>query len=392
MMQSQAEQTPVLSKQHHIFVAGHRGMVGSAIVRHLKAHGYERLLTFSHEQLDLRDQQAVRRFFAEHEVDHVVLAAAKVGGILANSTYPAAFIYDNLMIEANVVNEAFRAGVNHLLFLGSSCIYPKFAPQPMREEHLLAGYLEPTNEPYAIAKIAGIKLCEAYNREHGMRYRCLMPTNLYGPNDNYDLNHSHVLPALIRKFHLAKLALQGDWEAIARDQQRYGTIPADIRASLAALAKQAGCAVPAELQDAGLPVAAVRLWGSGSPKREFLYVDDLAAACLFCMQLPDEQWAQQCRVPADEKGQALPGGPLQVAHLNVGSGTDLTIKALAANVQQVVGYTGDVVWDTTKPDGTPRKLMDVSKLKALGWQPAVSLQQGIGLAYEDYLQKIDGSD
>ena len=391
MMQSQAEQTPVLSKQHHIFVAGHRGMVGSAIVRHLKAHGYERLLTFSHAQLDLRDQQAVRRFFAEHKVDHVVLAAAKVGGILANSTYPAAFIYDNLMIEANVIHEAYRAGVKHLLFLGSSCIYPKFAPQPMREEHLLAGYLEPTNEPYAIAKIAGIKLCEAYNREHGMRYRCLMPTNLYGPNDNYDLNNSHVLPALIRKFHLAKLALQGDWEAIARDQQRYGTIPVDIRASLAALAKQAGRALPAELQDADLPVAAVRLWGSGSPKREFLYVDDLAAACLFCMQLPDEQWAQQCRVQADTEGQAVPGGPLQVAHLNVGSGTDLTIKALAASVQQAVGYAGDVVWDTTKPDGTPQKLMDVSKLKALGWQPAVALEQGIGLAYEDYLQKIDGS-
>jgi GDP-L-fucose synthase len=288
-------------------------MVGSAIVRRLQAGGYENIVTATRAELDLTNQAAVRAFFGNQRIDMVILAAAKVGGIYANNTYPAAFILENLLIECNVIQAAHAAGVQRLLFLGSSCIYPRDCPQPIREEYLLTGPLEPTNEPYAIAKIAGIKLCESFNRQHGRLYVSVMPTNLYGPNDNYDLATSHVLPALIRKVHEAKQ--RGDSEIV--------------------------------------------VWGSGTPRREFLYVDDLADACVHLMELGYE-------------------GPL----VNVGAGEDLTIRELAETVMDVIGFRGKVVFDASKPDGTPRKLLDVSRLAGLGWRSRTPLREGIGLAYE----------
>ena len=296
----------------NIYVAGHRGMVGSAIVRHLEAKGYTNIITRTHEQLDLLDQKAVFAFLAETQPDYLFIAAAKVGGIQANNTYRADFIYQNLVIEANLIHGAHLAGVQRLCFLGSSCIYPRDCAQPIKEEYLLAGPLEPTNEPYAIAKIAGIKLCESYNAQYGRQYVSAMPTNLYGPNDNYDLANSHVLPALIRKAHEAK---------------------------------QAGS------QD-------LVIWGSGTPKREFLYVDDMADACVFLMENNINQGVY-----------------------NVGTGTDVTIRELAHVVMEVVGFEGGIVFDQTKPDGTPRKLLDVSRLKTLGWQSRTPLKAGIQRAY-----------
>jgi GDP-L-fucose synthase len=308
-----------------IFVAGHRGMVGSAIVRALGKRGGAELVTRTHAELDLTSQAAVRAFFESERPQRVVLAAAKVGGIHANSTYPAEFIYENLMIEANVIHEAWRSGVRDLLFLGSSCIYPRLAPQPMREDALLAGALEPTNEPYAIAKIAGIKLCESYNRQHGTDYRSVMPTNLYGPGDNYHPENSHVIPALIRRFHEAK---------------------------------QAGA-------------EKVVIWGTGTPKREFLYVDDMAEACVHVMSLDKATYEANTR-------------PM-LSHINVGTGEDLTIAELARLVQRVVGYAGRIELDDSKPDGAPRKLMDVGRLHALGWKARVGLEEGLGRAYRDFL-------
>jgi len=308
-----------------VYVAGHRGMVGSAIVRALEARGERDIVTRTHAELDLADQQAVRAFFAKEKPGHVVLAAAKVGGIHANNTYPAEFIYENLMMEANVVHQAWKAGVKRLLFLGSSCIYPVRAAQPMREDALLTGTLEPTNEPYAIAKIAGIKLCESYNRQYGVDYRSVMPTNLYGPGDNYHPENSHVIPALIRRFHEAK----------------EGRAPK------------------------------VTMWGTGTPRREFLFVDDMAEASVHVMQL-------------DAKTYQANTQPM-LSHINVGTGEDITIAELGRLVAKVVGYTGEIVQDTSKPDGAPRKLMDVSRLKALGWEPRVGLEQGLALAYRDFL-------
>jgi len=308
-----------------IYVAGHRGMVGGAIVRSLQALGHDRIITRTHAELDLTDQAAVRAFFAEEKPDEVYLAAAKVGGIHANATYPAEFLYANLMLEANVVHEAWRSGVTRLLFLGSSCIYPRLAAQPMAEDALLTGKLEPTNEPYAIAKIAGIKLCESYNRQYGTDYRSVMPTNLYGPGDNYHPENSHVLPALIRRFH--------------------------------------------EARDSG--ARSVVIWGSGTPKREFLYVDDMAAACLHVMALPQSRYAA-CTEPMN-------------SHINVGSGEDLSIAELAQLVGDVVGYQGRIVCDASKPDGAPRKLLDISRIRALGWTPRVALREGIERAYQDFL-------
>ncbi len=307
-------------------------MVGSAIVRQLQAHGHpsERIVTRSHSELDLTDQAAVRTFFASERPDQVYLAAAKVGGIHANNTYPAEFIYQNLMIEANVIDAAFRQGVRQLLFLGSSCIYPKLAQQPMREDALLTGILEPTNEPYAIAKIAGIKLCESYNRQysasHGVDYRSVMPTNLYGPGDNYHPENSHVIPALIRRFHEAK--------------------------------------------DSGAPNVAI--WGTGAPRREFLYVDDMAAACMHVMGLSKAVYDQHTQ-------------PM-LSHINVGCGHDITIRELAETIAQVIGYQGDISFDPSKPDGTPRKLMESNRLNALGWQAQVNLEAGLKKAYEDFLK------
>lgn len=315
-----------------IFVAGHRGMVGSAIVRQLLAQGHpaEHIVTRTHAELDLTDQTAVRAFFAAERPDQVYLAAAKVGGIHANNTYPAEFVYQNLMIEANIVDAAFRNGVRKLLFLGSSCIYPKLAPQPMREDALLNGALEPTNEPYAIAKIAGIKLCESYNRQygesHGLDYRSVMPTNLYGPGDNYHPQNSHVIPALIRRFHEAKVNR----------------------------------------------APKVSIWGTGTPKREFLYVDDMAAATVHVMNLPQATYLQHTQ-------------PM-LTHINVGCGHDLTIKELAETIARVVQYSGEITFDASKPDGAPRKLMDSSRLKALGYEHQVGLMAGLDAAYQDFLK------
>lgn len=314
-----------------IYVAGHRGMVGSAIVRQLVAQGHnpEKIVGRTHAELDLTDQAAVRAFFAKEKPDQVYLAAAKVGGIHANNAYPAEFIYDNLMVQANVIDAAFRNGVKKLLFLGSSCIYPKLAPQPMSESALLTGFLEPTNEPYAVAKIAGIKICESYNRQYGVvygvDYRSVMPTNLYGPGDNYHPENSHVIPALIRRFHEAKINKA--------------------------------------------PV--VTIWGSGKPFREFLYVDDMASASVYVMNLAKDIYDQHT-------------SPMQ-SHINVGFGSDITIAELARTVGKVIGYTGNIDFDTTKPDGTPRKLMDSSRLNALGWTATVEFEAGLQVAYQDFL-------
>jgi GDP-L-fucose synthase len=310
--------------QKRIFVAGHRGMVGSAIVRCLVERGYSNIISRTHAELDLTDQAQVRAFFAEEKPQEVYVAAAKVGGIHANNSYPAEFIYSNLMVEANVIHEAWRNGVSKLLFLGSSCIYPRLAAQPMAEDALLTGKLEPTNEPYAIAKIAGIKLCESYNRQYGCDFRSVMPTNLYGPGDNYHPENSHVLPAMIRRFHEAKLA----------------------------------------------DAPAVVIWGTGSPKREFLYVDDMARACVHVMDLPRESYAACTEATT--------------SHINVGTGEDLSIAELATLVSEVVGYQGEIRYDTGKPDGAPRKLLDISRIRELGWSPEVSLRDGVTRAYEDF--------
>lgn len=343
----------MINKKSKIFVAGHRGLVGSALLRRLQAEGFTNLVVRTRQELDLRNQAAVEHFFATERPEYVLLAAARVGGIWANASYPADFIRDNLQIQTNVIDAAYRFGVRKLLFLGSSCIYPKHAPQPIKEEYLLTGPLEPTNEPYAVAKIAGIKMCQAYRRQYGFRAISLMPTNLYGPGDNFDLEHSHVLPALIRKFHLARLALTGDLEAIEEDERQFGSIPETVLEGLG-LRREGD-----KLIQYGKP--RVILWGTGTPRREFLHVDDLADACLFLMQHYDEETI-----------------------INVGVGKDISIKELAELIAEIVGFDGEIVWDTSKPDGTPRKLLDVSRLFELGWRPRISLREGIQQTYEWY--------
>lgn len=315
-----------------IFVAGHRGMVGSAIVRALKKEGYQKVVVRSRSELDLTNQSAVRKFFSSNSIDQVYLAAARVGGIYANNTYPAEFIYQNLMIETNVIHEAWRSGIKKLLFLGSSCIYPKLASQPMDEDVLLTGKLEPTNEPYAIAKIAGIKICESYNRQYGVDYRSVMPTNLYGPGDNYHPKDCHVIPALIMRFHEAK---------IAND-------------------------------------SSVEIWGTGKSRREFLYVEDMAKACIHIMQLDIGKYNNITQE--------------MCSHINVGKGDDITITQLAHEVATVVGYRGEIVCDTSKPDGPPRKFLDSSRLQSIGWRPQTDLKEGLRLSYRDYLDSIRKKD
>jgi GDP-L-fucose synthase len=319
----------MISTSARIYVAGHRGLVGSALVRTLKKNGYRNLILRTHAELDLTVGTDVARFFASERPEYVFLAAAKVGGILANSTYPADFVRENLAIQCNIIQHSYAASVKRLLFLGSSCIYPRLAPQPIKEEYLLSGPLEPTNRPYAVAKIAGIEMCWSYNRQYGTRYLAAMPTNLYGPGDNYDLNSSHVIPALIRKI---------------AEAHEHGDRP-------------------------------VTLWGTGTPRREFLYSEDMANACLFLINLPDEQFVP---IATNEREPPL---------INVGWGEDVSIRELAAMVAEIIGFKGTIAWDTSKPDGTPQKLLDVSRLSRLGWKPSVSLRQGLELAYGSFCQE-----
>lgn len=364
-----------MNRSARIYVAGHTGLVGSALLRKLRTEGYTNVIIRTHGELDLERQAEVEAFFEKEKPEYVFLAAAKVGGIWANLTYPAEFIYSNLAVQANVIHAAWKTGVRRLLFLGSSCIYPRECPQPMKEEYLLAGPLEPTNEPYAIAKIAGINMCQSYNRQYGTKFLAVMPTNLYGPNDNFDLETSHVLPALIRKFHLAKLATKGNWGGIKRDEACYGRIPGDILASLVSISRIAGHegSVPSaySLLSTEAP-AAVILWGTGSARREFLHVDDLASACVFLMNLAERSFDS-----------------LLTAHrsplVNIGSGQDQTIRELVDIVTAAAGYQGDTCWDSTKPDGTPRKLLDISTVKSFGWEPTISLSEGVRRTCNWYL-------
>ncbi len=345
-----------MEKTSKIYVAGHRGLVGSAIVRKLKSEGYTHIITRTHRELDLIRQDEVEAFFEKEKPDYVFLAAAKVGGIWGNNIYPAQFIYENIAIQTNIIHASYLNEAKKLLFLGSSCIYPKLCPQPIKEEYLLSDYLESTNEPYAIAKIAGIKMCQSYNRQYNTRYISAMPNNLYGPHDNFDLETSHVLPALIRKFHLAKLAAAGDWEGIQKDEATHGAIPAEIKTSIGLDPNTNQPVNPSTHQPS------VILWGTGSPRREFLHVDDLADACLFLMNHYEES-----------------------EPVNIGWGKDQTIGELAEMVSGIVGYKGSTKWDSGKPDGTPQKLLDVSKLTAKGWRAKIDLEEGIRGVYRWYL-------
>ncbi len=371
-----------MNKASKIYIAGHRGLAGSALVRELQRLGYSNLITRTHAELDLTEQAATNNFFAREKPDYVFLAAAKVGGIHANNEYPAEFIRDNLAIQTNVMHAAYLHQVKRLLFLGSSCIYPRDCPQPIKEEYLLTGPLEQTNRPYALAKIAGIEMCWSYNRQYGTQYLAAMPTNLYGPGDNYDLNNSHVLPALIRKMHLAKLAQQSDWAGIARDEAMHGKIPDDLRATLG-FASQSSALSPV------LSDPSVVLWGSGTPKREFLYSDDMAHACVYLMNLSDDAFNSILSpqpMPLAQPSSLSPvlSQPLAPPLINVGTGTDLTIRELAETIAEVVGYQGKFVQDQSKPDGTPRKVLDVSKMRNLGWKANISLKQGINLTYKKF--------
>jgi GDP-L-fucose synthase len=367
-----------MNKSAKIYVAGHRGLVGSALIRNLVAKGYGNIITRTHAELDLTDQAAVREFFATEKPEYVFLAAAKVGGIFANDTYPAEFIYQNMMIQANIIDAAYRNGVARLMFLGSSCIYPRACPQPIKEEYLLTGSLEATNRPYALAKIAGIEQCWSYNRQYGTKFVAVMPTNLYGPGDNYNLMNSHVIPAMIRKFHLTKLAEQGDIDAIRADEKRYGEIPDDVLTMLG-LERTNNAIVSDTSISADRPVA-VKLWGTGTPRREFLYSEDMANACVHIMNLSDEEFSPLLGSDESKTGEFLP--PV----VNIGCGEDVTIRELAEMVRDVVGFRGEITFDSKKPDGTQKKLMDNDRLKRLGWSPDVSLDSGLARAYSDFIR------
>lgn len=349
-----------MEKTSKIYIAGHDGLVGSAIVRSLGLHGYSNLIFRHHTELDLRNQQQTEDFFSKEKPEYVFLAAAKVGGILANNTYKAEFIYDNIIIASNVIHAAYKYNVKKLLNLGSSCIYPKLAPQPIREDSLLTGLLEPTNEPYAIAKIAAIKLCNSYNFQYGTNFISVMPTNLFGPGDNFNLETSHVLPAIIRKLHLGKCLENNDWDALRKDMDKCPIHNVNGSSTEDQILKVLG--------DFGIEKGKnvqITLWGNGSPLREFLYSEDLADAVVFLMEHVDAQ--------------DMPQG-----FVNIGCGSDITIKDLAELTKGIVGFTGDIIWDTSKPDGTPRKLLDVSEINRLGWKYSTSLKDGIGKLYAIY--------
>ncbi|QTD36211.1 GDP-L-fucose synthase [Polaribacter batillariae] len=346
-----------MNKNDKIFLAGHRGLVGSALLKNLQKRGFKNIITKTHKELDLTNQQATADFFANEKPDYVFLAAAKVGGIVANNTYRADFIYHNLMIQNNVIHESYVSGVKKLLFLGSTCIYPKNAIQPIKEESLLTNVLEYTNEPYAIAKIAGIKLCESYNLQYGTNFISVMPTNLYGPNDNFDLEKSHVLPALIKKIHLAKLLEEDKKEAVVKDLDVSNFSEAAII-----------------LSKFGISSEKIEIWGTGKPMREFLWSEDMADACVHIMQNVDFKYLIK-----DKK-------EVRNTHINIGTGNDITIKDLANLIKEVVGYKGEFVFNSDKPDGTMRKVTDVSKLKKLGWQHSVKLEEGVQIMYDWYLK------
>ena len=356
-----------------IYIAGHRGLVGSAIVRQLESRGFTNLLMRTHKELDLTSQQQVKTFFQQEKPDYVILAAAKVGGIHANNTYPADFIYQNIMIEANVINSAYENKVKRLLFLGSTCIYPKSVKQPMREDALLTGVLEPTNEPYALAKIAGIKLCESYNRQYGTDFRSVMPTNLYGEGDDFNLENSHVIPAVMRKIHLAKCLEQNDWQAV-RDDITKNPIK-DItekfsNGQITEILAQQGIKLTND--DSQPNKVEVELWGTGNAMREFLHVDDMAQASLFVLELDEKTYQANTKSI--------------LSHINVGTGKDVTIREMAETMKEVIGFKGELTFDTIKPDGAPRKLINVSRLSNMGWNYSVNLKDGLGQTYKWYLK------
>ena len=381
-----------MKKDSKIYIAGHKGMVGSAISRSLSALGYNNFVYSPFPPYDLTNQKIVGEFFAKEKPEYVFLAAAKVGGIMSNNTYRAQFLYENLMIQNNIIHQSYVHGVKKLLFLGSSCIYPGNCPQPIKEEYLLTGELEYTNEPYAIAKISGIKMCESYNIQYGTNFISVMPTNLYGPNDNYNLETSHVLPALIRKMHLGKCLEHNDWEAIRKDLKKYpveGISDTSSESEITEKFLKYGIQISQDASPltphsspltphsspftphASHPVS-ITLWGTGSPYREFLYVDDLAEACVFLM------------LKVDFKDLTVKGKPVLNTHINIGTGKDLTIKDLAVMIKSIVGFDGQLEWDSSKPDGTYRKLLDVSKINKLGWKEKVNLEEGIKMIYNKY--------
>jgi GDP-L-fucose synthase len=398
-----------MEKISKIYIAGHNGMVGSAIHRNLISKGFVNFVFTPYPQFDLTDQKTVADFFSKEKPEYVILAAAKVGGIVANNTYRAQFIYENLMIQNNIIHQSWVNGVKKLLFLGSSCIYPKSCPQPMKEEYLLTGELEYTNEPYAIAKIAGIKMCESYNIQYGTNFVSVMPTNLYGPNDNYNLETSHVLPALIRKMHLGKCLETNDWDAIRTDLKKrpiesvnensgeskilqilskYGIQRETPNEKIETIGLNSSPLTPHASR-----LVSITLWGTGTPFREFLYVDDLAEACVFVMNnvnyndLKDLHSAPSTLHPAPSEPHAaspMPHADLKNTHINIGTGKDLTIKDLAELIKSIVGFAGKLNWDSSRPDGTPRKLLDVSKFNELGWREKVVLEEGIRLVYTNY--------
>ena len=375
-----------MEKNSKIYIAGHTGMVGSAITRKLLSEGYDNLVFTPFPEYDLTDQTTVAEFFKKEKPDYVFLAAARVGGIMANNTYRAQFIYENLMIQSNVIHHSYLAGVKKLLFLGSSCIYPKESPQPIKEEYLLTGELEYTNEPYAIAKIAGLKMCEAYNMQYGTDFISVMPTNLYGPNDNYDLETSHVLPALIRKMYLGKCLEEDNWDAIVEDLRKRPIGKTDHTATREDLLKtlELHGILRNNRADSkeGHKRVTIKLWGTGNPRREFLHVDDLADACLFLIRNHNAGGSDIDEVDSKQRPSVYYN-----SHINIGTGKDITIRELAGLITEEIGFRGDLLWDTDKPDGTYRKLLDVSRLKAFGWNSLIFIEEGITAVSKQYRER-----